>query len=162
MSILSFSVLSEVLFHLAKKRSEKLVPQDIIELFNLIVADIDIEGLDKIKLSVIVVDIEKHILSVNIDGNYGYLFEKDDIIDLHIQSTENYEVEIDPETTEVLLFTDGLIKELRANSDLSLSEIVKNLSSLDLQAKKIYLENYLTSQNQPKDDILVIGIKFKI
>ncbi len=162
MSILSFSVLSEVLFHLAKKRSERLVPLDIIELFNLIVADIDIQGLDKIKLSVLVVDTEEHRLSVDIDGNYGYLFEKNDIIDLHIQSAENYEAIIDEESTEVLLFTDGLIKELRANSDLSISEIVKNLSSLDLQAKKIYLENYLSVSDQPKDDILVIGIKFKI
>lgn len=162
MSILSFSVLSEVLFHLAKKRSERLVPLDIIELFNLIVADIDIQGLDKIKLSVLVVDTEEHRLSVDIDGNYGYLFEKNDIIDLHIQSAENYEAIIDEESTEVLLFTDGLIKELRANSDLSISEIVKNLSSLDLQAKKIYLENYLSVSEQPRDDILVIGIKFKI
>ena len=162
MSILSFSVLSEVLFHLAKKRSEQLVPQDIIELFNLIVADIDIQGLEQIKLSVLVVDTEKNKISVDIGGNYGYLFDGHNIIDLHIQTVENYNAQIEEGKTEVILFTDGLIKELKANSDVNISEIIKNLSSLDLPQQKIYIENYLSVSEQPKDDILVFGIKFKI
>ncbi len=161
MSVLSFSILNDVASNLINRRSKEVTPDIILNQFNLIISNIDIKGLEDIKLSVLMVDTEQKKLLVNIGSNYGFLFMSNQIINLQTDSLEYEEYDLDSQY-ELLLFTDGFPKALSLYAQDGIDDILLIMKNLDLVNKEIYLKNRLTIAKDFKDDVLVIGIKFEI
>ncbi len=165
MSILSFSILNEMTTVFASMDKNLITPGLIADEFDRFLEKLRIEGSQNVKISVLIFDRDGGKAQAALRKNYGYLITGGELVPLFDNGKDVNEFDL-TEKDEIVLYTDGFVKELRKlnhiTSDSKVTDILENLKNLNFDDQKIYIENLLVSSSERADDILFIAIKFEI